>query len=74
MTKVAAAVAVMFAVGAGAMSIFSGVLGASAEPAALGIVGVGLVATSYLFAPRPSSTAHGANGQAGASRRISETA
>ncbi len=55
MTRWLAAVAVTFAMGAGVMSVLAGVLGSQAEAAALAVVGVGLVGSSFLLPGRPSS-------------------
>lgn len=49
MKKVAAAVAVTFALGAGATVVLSGMLGAAAEATSVALVGVGLVGSSYLL-------------------------
>jgi hypothetical protein len=62
MLRVTAAVAVVFAFGAGAMTVLGGWLGGSAEAASLGLVGAGLVGASYFLggrigterAPQPS--------------------
>lgn len=52
MMRVTAAVAVVFAVGAGAMTVLGAWLGGSAEAASLGLVGAGLVGTSYVVGGR----------------------
>ena len=52
MMRITGAVAVVFAVGAGAMTVLGAWLGGSAEAASLGLVGAGLVATSYVMGGR----------------------
>jgi hypothetical protein len=52
MLKVTAAVAAVFALGAGAMTVLGAWLGGSAEAASLGLVGAGLVGTSYFLGGR----------------------
>lgn len=72
MTKMAAAVAVVFAVGAGAMSMFGAVLGGTVEAAALGLVGTGLVASSYILGNKAGAKAQ--EGTAAAARRVGNVA
>ena len=55
MTRWLAAVAVTFAMGAGVMSALAGVLGSQAEAAALALVGLGLVGSSFLLPGRTPS-------------------
>lgn len=49
MGKAAGVVALMFMVGGGAVTLFSNLLGAHAEAAALALVGAGMVATGQLL-------------------------
>jgi hypothetical protein len=52
MTRLAAVVGISFAAGVGVMSALGGIIGGLAEAAALGVVGLGLVGSSYLMTPR----------------------
>jgi hypothetical protein len=52
MFRVTAAVGMVFALGAGMMAVLGAWLGGSAEAASLGLVGGGLVGTSYLLGGR----------------------
>lgn len=71
MAKLVAAVAVVFAVGAGAMTVLGGFMGAAAEAAALGLVGAGLVGTGHALAG--SKLAPRSTGEA-APKRVGGTA
>ena len=55
MMRITGAVALVFALGAGAMTMLGAWLGGSAEAAALGLVGAGLVGTSYMLGGRPQT-------------------
>ena len=52
MFRVTATVGMVFALGAGVMAVLGAWLGGSAEAASLGVVGGGLVGTSYLLGGR----------------------
>lgn len=52
MFRVTATVGMVFALGAGVMAVLGAWLGGSAEAASLGLVGGGLVGTSYLLGGR----------------------
>ena len=69
MKTAAASVAAVFALGAGAMAVLGGVLGASAEAASLGLVGAGLVGSSYLLGGKLGARA----GREGAQRPVEQT-
>lgn len=69
MARLTAAVAVVFAVGAGAMTVMGTMLGGAAEAVALGLVGAGLVGTSYVMGGRLGSKTQGAATR----RQVSET-
>lgn len=72
MGKVAGAVAVVFMVGAGAVTMLGSVLGGVAEAAALGVVGAGLVGAGHLVTTRVGTSRQAEGGAAG--RHVSETA
>lgn len=55
MFRATAAMAMAFALGAGVMAILGAWLGGSAEAASLGLVGGGLVGTSYFVGGRIAS-------------------
>lgn len=72
MVKVAGTVAVVFAVGAGAVTMFGSVLGGVAEAATLGMIGAGLVAAGHLVSSKVGANRHATGGVPG--RQVSETA
>ncbi|MBX5483731.1 MAG: hypothetical protein IRZ16_18055 [Myxococcaceae bacterium] len=75
MTKMAAAVAVVFAAGAGVMSLFGSLLGGAAEAAALGLVGAGLVGSSWVLGDRLRPRSDGTRTPASSpARRVGEVA
>ena len=57
MGKVVGVVAVVFMMGAGTVGLFGGMLGAYSETAALGLMGVGLVASSQVLSGRLGAAA-----------------
>jgi hypothetical protein len=57
MLRVAAAVAVVFGLGTGAMTVLGVWLGGAAEAASLGLVGAGLVGASHFLGGRRAGAA-----------------
>jgi hypothetical protein len=57
MRKALGAMVGIFVLGGGAMTVLAGPLGARAEAAALGLVGVGLIGTGILLGRKPAPRA-----------------